>query len=238
MVRVLLTADRRAPEGLKPGPRVRPHRPEVFLSESYVDAVRRAGGLPLLAPPGPASAEILLGAVDAVVLTGGHFDIHPRHYGQEVSARLDRVEEDRTLLELALARACMDRGIPVLGICGGMQLLAVATGGSLVQDLAGPPGTLEHEQATDPVEASHEVRCEGPLRALLGDTVAANSTHHQAVDHPGSFVPCAWASDGVLEGMAHPSHPFAVAVQWHPELQGDDRLYEALVAAARVATAG
>lgn len=228
---ILLTADRRALPGMKPSERVRPHRPEVFLGGSYVEAVRRVGGTPLLLPPGPTEIEDLLSVAHGVVLTGGHFDIHPRHYGQSVTQRLDRVVEDRTELELKLARYCLAKDIPVLGICGGMQLLAVAAGGSLIQDLPGPPEGLAHEQPSDPATAWHPVRCEAPLDGILGTTVQVNSTHHQAVDDPGQFAACGFSNDGVIEGIALPGHRFAVGVQWHPELLGDDRLYEALLRA-------
>ncbi|TNE86270.1 MAG: gamma-glutamyl-gamma-aminobutyrate hydrolase family protein [Deltaproteobacteria bacterium] len=228
---VLLSADRRELPGHKPGAKVRPHRPEVFLTEAYAEAVRRAGGTPLLVPPGETDVDALLAVADAVVLTGGHFDIHPSHYGQAVRARLDRVEEGRTSLELSLARACVARDVPVLGICGGMQAMAVALGGTLIQHLVGPPTTLEHEQPTDPATAWHTVRCEGQMAAWLGASVEANSTHHQAVAHTGPFTASGWSEDGTVEAMHLDGHRFAAGVQWHPELLGDDRLYAALITA-------
>lgn len=233
MAIVLITTDRRAGIGVKPGEKVRPVRDELFLTEAYAEAVRGAGGTPLLLPPGATDLPAILDRVDAVVLTGGHFDIHPRHYGQEVEGRLDRVEEARTALELALALACVERDIPVLGVCGGMQAMAVATGGTLVQHLHGPPATLEHEQPTDPATPWHAVRCTGLLEAILGTTTPANSTHHQAVAHPGAFESCGWTEDGVVEAMALPGHRFAVGVQWHPELLGDLRVYRALLETVR-----
>lgn len=227
---VLLTSDRRHLEGYKDDPKVRPHRPELFLSDSYAAAARGAGATPLLVPPGPADLDALFAMADGFVLTGGYFDIHPHHYGQDVTARLDRVEEDRTGLELALARRCLSEDIPVLGICGGMQLLAVAAGGTLVQHLEGPPHTLEHEQPTDPGTPWHDVRCEGEVAKLLGTTVPANSTHHQAVADPGSFTASGWTEDGCIEAMELRGHRYALGVQWHPELLGDLRLYRALIA--------
>lgn len=227
---VLLTTDRRTPDP-KPGPRVRPPRPEAWIGEAYIDAVRRAGGLPLLVPPGPTDLDRLLAAADAVVLTGGHFDIHPSHYGRGVQGRLDRVEPARTDLELALARACLERGVPVLGVCGGMQALAVAAGGTLVQDL--PKAPIDHEQPTDPATPWHPVEADGALAALVGPRLEVNSTHHQAVEDPGPRLrACGWAPDGAIEAIEAIDHPFALGVQWHPELLGDDRLYAALAAAA------
>lgn len=231
---VLVTADRRVPEGFHPGPRIRPRRPEATLLEAYVAAVRRAGGQPVALPPGEDHAEALLDRVDGVVLTGGAFDIHPSHYGASVAGRLDRVEEGRTVAELALARACLDRDIPILGVCGGMQALAVAAGGTLIQDLPKPdehhPDRVDHEQATDPATPSHDVRVDGAAAGWLGSRVPANSTHHQAVDAPGSgLVACGWAPDGVIEVVAAPGHRFALGVQWHPELLGQLAAYEALI---------
>ena len=234
---VLVTTDRRSFSGFKPGPRVRPRRPEAWVSEAYLDAVRRAGGEPLLVPPGtPESVDAWWGLAHAVVLTGGDFDIHPSWYGEAVVGRLDRVEPARTSLELALAKRCLDEGRPVLGICGGMQALAVAAGGSLVQDLpAASSDHLAHEQPTDPATAWHRVSVWGRAAAWIGSDLEVNSTHHQAVRDPGlGLVVCGRAPDGVVEVLASEAEQkFALGVQWHPELLGDDRTYQALIDAAR-----
>jgi putative glutamine amidotransferase len=226
---VAVTCDRRAEGPARPGPRVRPARPEVFVGESVVMQVRAAGGRAVLLPPGDLDAGIeLLDVVGALVITGGAFDIHPHHYGQDVTARLDRVDEDRTLLELGLARAAVERGIPVLGICGGMQALAVALGGTLVQDIrTADPTALDHEQATDPATTWHPLVTEHPLMPA-----AVNSTHHQAVADPGPMRVIARAPDGVVEAVELPGARFCVGVQWHPELL-DGALFRALVGAGR-----
>ncbi len=218
------------------GPRVRPRRPETYVLEAYVNAVRAVGGVPLTLPPGEKFAVDLLDRVDAVVLTGGHFDIHPSHYGAVVGGRLDRVEEGRTEAELAIALACLDRDLPVLGVCGGMQAMAVAAGGTLIQDLPKPdasqPERIDHEQPHDPAKPTHVVRVEAPAAEWIGASVAANSTHHQAVAEPGAgLVACGWAPDGVIEVIAAPGLRFALGVQWHPELLGQLEAYHALIAA-------
>jgi putative glutamine amidotransferase len=190
-----------------------------------VNALRRVGLEPVLLPPGPTDPAALVAAllprVDAVVLTGGAFDIHPSHYGAAVSGRLDRIDEGRTALELTLAAACIDQGRPVLGLCGGEQALAVAAGGALVGDLESDhPGAQEHEQPTDPASGWHPVRlARGRLRAAFGVAeIAVNSTHHQAVTDPGSMRVTGWSPDGVVEAIELDGHPFCVGVQWHPEL--------------------
>ncbi len=232
---VLVTADRRTPEGFHDGPRIRPKRAECWVLEAYVDAVRRCGGLPLLVPPGHWDADALLDSADALLITGGDHDIDPCHYGETVKAPLGRIEPLRTHIELALARAALLRHVPVLGICGGAQVLAVAGGGRLIQDLSVAMGEAgaDHTQPSDPSGPHHDVRVISPVNRWLGDAVQVNSTHHQAVNDPGEFRACGWAADGLIEVIAHPTHPFAVGVQWHPELLGDDRLYQALLQAAK-----
>jgi len=234
---ILVTIDRRALDPAPRSTRVRPARPELVLKQAVVDAVRVCGGLPLLLPPlplDPSDIAALLCCVSGVVVTGGAFDIHPRHYGQEAAARLDRVDDDRTDLELALCAACLRKGVPILGICGGLQALAVAAGGSLLQDIASQvPGALEHEQPTDPVQGWHPVSLTGPLAAVEGQT-AVNSTHHQAVDDPGDLRVCGRAPDGVIEAAVLLGHPLAMGVQWHPELLNNGLWpYQMLVDAAR-----
>jgi putative glutamine amidotransferase len=235
---VLITADRREPSGFHVSPRIRPKRPECWVYEAYLEAVRRAGGLPLVVPPGDSDLERLLAIADGVLLTGGDMDIHPSWYGEDVQGRLDRVEPSRTDLEIRLAQACLAQGVPVLGVCGGMQVLAVASGGSLIQDLPVPsaeaPDRIQHEQPTDPAKASHVIRVEPPAAMWLGQEVWVNSTHHQAVKDPGTgLVACGWSPDGVVEVIASAGPNFALGVQWHPEILGQEGAYVALTTAAR-----
>jgi len=207
----------------------------VWLKEAVVAALRRAGCEPLLLPPHDGTAEevaalaaTVLQRVDGLVITGGSFDIPPDAYGQAVTARLDRVDRGRTGLELALARAALARDLPLLGVCGGMQVMAVAAGGTLLQDIAtARPEALEHEQPSDPATAWHPVHLEaGPLHAALGPgPLQVNSTHHQAVDALGDLAVGGRSPDGIVEVVFHPAMRFAVGVQWHPELLDDDAIY-------------
>lgn len=227
---VAITCDRRSAGPVNPpAGKVRPPRPEVFLYEAVVERVRAAGGVAVLLPPGdPEGALALLLHVQALIVTGGAFDIHPSRYGQAVAARLDRVDEDRTDLELELCRRAVATDLPLLGICGGMQALVVALGGTLLQHVDG------HEQVNDPAEAGHALvpspAAPEALRRLLGPD--SNSTHHQAAGSLGPLEALATAPDGVVEAVWLPGARFVVGVQGHPELR-DGRLFVALVEAAR-----
>ncbi|MCB9742539.1 MAG: gamma-glutamyl-gamma-aminobutyrate hydrolase family protein [Alphaproteobacteria bacterium] len=232
---VLVTTDRREGGPAPEGPRVRPQRPQYTVSHPYVEAVRRAGGTPLLLPPSEPDLEALLERVDAVVLTGGDFDIPPERYGQETSTAIGHVDAVRADAELRLARLCVARDVPVLGVCAGMQVLAVATGGSLIQDIRTElPEAEEHEQPTDPAQGWHQVFLEGSmLRQVLGRAPVVNSTHHQAVLDPGELRVTARAPDGVIEAIEMANHRFCLGVQWHPEVLGQWPIYRLLAQAAR-----
>lgn len=216
------------------GERARPAREEIWAGGPVIHAIRRAGGQPLLLPPGEEDLPGLLDQVSAVVIPGGHFDIHPRHYGEVVMGRLDAPEEARTHTELELAQLCLSRDLPLLGLCGGMQAMAVACGGRLHQDIATEiPDALEHEQPTDPAEAWHEVLLEsGLLQGVMGSRIQVNSTHHQAVSDPGSLAVTGRAPDGVVEVVEMTGHAFYVGLQWHPELL-DITPFAALMEACR-----
>jgi len=212
------------------------------LKRAYADAAWRAGGLPVpLVHAAPEDAAALLEAVDALVITGGAFDVPPELYGEDRRPACGPEKAERTRAELGLLRAALERRMPVLGVCGGMQLLAVARGGTLFQDLGADLGIAGHEQPPPRDRPSHPVAVEpGSLLArLVGPTsLLVNSTHHQAVRHPGEGAAvCARAPDGVVEAIELPAFPFALGVQWHPEavLAHEPRhlrLYEGLVEAA------
>ena len=170
--------------------------------------------------------------VDGVIISGGSFDISPHHYGEQQVGRLDRIEEDRTALELALARRCILDDLPLLGICGGVQVMAVAGGGTLIQDIGSQiPNALEHEQTSDPAETWHHVEiCSARLQKIYKtERIQVNSTHHQAVRADGDFVIAGYADDGIIEAIEWPELAFCLGVQWHPELLGIN-LIRALIA--------
>ncbi|HXQ61145.1 MAG TPA: gamma-glutamyl-gamma-aminobutyrate hydrolase family protein [Acidimicrobiales bacterium] len=215
-------------------------RPAAVLPVSYVDCVAGAGGRPLLLPPseGPggddSSAAGVVSVLDALVLVGGG-DVDPAWYGAPPDPATSGVNRRRDESELALLGAALAADLPVLAICRGMQLLNVHLGGSLhqhVPDVVGHPG---HQPAVGSFGPT-EVRIEpgSLLSKILDDSVTVQCSHHQAVDRLGvGLVVTASAPDGVVEAVELPSAPFVVGVEWHPEQDGDHRLFEALVVAGR-----
>ena len=209
--------------------------PHVLLPYEYVTKIERAGAIAVLIPPrADADAQMaaaVLSRLDGVMLAGG-VDVEPRRYAAAAHPSVQEARPDRDALELALAEVTDELDIPVLGVCRGMQVMAVAEGGMLVQHLPDLVGHDEHSPAPG-VYGSHSVRTvQGTtLSALLGQQVVIPSYHHQSVStHPG-YVPAAWAPDGTLEAMERPMARFRLAVQWHPEAGPDDRLFDAFVQA-------
>ena len=219
----------------------RPPSPRYELKVAYADAVLAAGGLPVVLPyaedeAAPAEA---VARCDGLVITGGAFDIPPELYGAKPGGRLGPIKPGRTAYEPRVLRAALEADKPVLGVCGGMQLLAVELGGTLFQHIADEvPGALDHEQKHDPRQPGHAVRIlpGTMLEAIVGGAeLEVNSTHHQAVREPGRARICAVSPDRVIEAIELPGK-FALGVQWHPELlegPGHLALYRALVEKAR-----
>ena len=215
--------------------------PWYAIRENYCAAVARAGGLPVLLPHEVEQADAYLGAIDGLIVTGGAFDVDPAIFGAETRHATVRTKDRRTQFELAVTRRALAVDKPVLGICGGEQLLNVALGGSLIQHIPDEvPGALAHEQKSPRHEPAHIVRfVEGTrLRTVAGASEApVNSTHHQAVKAaaPGLIVD-ATAPDGVIEGIEDSRRRFCIGVQWHPEYaisDADRRLFAAFIEAAR-----
>lgn len=212
--------------------------PAVLLPKAYVAKVEQAGGLAVLLPPRlDASldyARTVLSRLDGLILAGG-VDVEPARYGAQRHPAVQASRPDRDAAELALTQAAIEIDLPLLGICRGMQLMAVAAGGALVQHLPDQVGHSGHSPAvarygSRPVRIQPESR----LESILGSGVQVACYHHQAVlSHPG-YQASAWdCEDGIVEAMEDPRGRFRLAVQWHPEATDDPRLFEALIAAAR-----
>jgi putative glutamine amidotransferase len=214
------------------------------VRDDYVRAVEGAGGLPLLLAPGaPEDAAEILDHVDALLLTGGA-DVDPALYGAARHPAVGRVLPERDAFEIALAREALDRDLPLLAICRGQQVLNVATGGTLVQDLPSEwPGASAHDPDVERWQTCHDVEIlpGTRLRGILGtERVAVNSFHHQAVRDLGRglILSALSPADRVVEGVEMPDRRFVLGVQWHPESFWDRRpsfqpLFESLVSAAR-----
>jgi putative glutamine amidotransferase len=215
--------------------------PWYALRENYSGSVSRAGGLPILLPHEAERAEDYLARIDALIVTGGAFDIDPALFGATTRHKTVTTKEKRTAFELAVTRGAVARDLPVLGICGGEQLLAVVLGGTLIQHIPDEiAGALEHEQKNPRTEPGHSVAVvPGTLlhRIAGKGEIATNTAHHQAVRDVGKgTVVNARTSDGVIEGIEAVGRRFCLGVQWHPEYgidPADNLIFEALIDAAQ-----
>jgi len=219
--------------------------PTFTLSQAYVRAVASAGGAPVILPPHLEQDPLraVFRGIDGLVLSGGG-DIHPAAFGDQDRGLLGRVDRQRDKTELSLARWALTESLPVLAICRGLQVLNVAAGGTLIQDIpAELPDALTHSSSADhpTAEIAHTVQVvpNTQLAALLGtDNLGTNSAHHQAAKAIGDdLVVTARASDGVIEALEAPDHPFYIGVQWHPEVMAEQaapmlRLFRGLIKAA------
>ncbi len=209
-----------------------------FLKDAYLQGVVRAGGIATLLPPQHVDADIaarVLDGVDGLILTGGS-DVDPSTYGDEPHPATDQPAGDRDHWEFALLGEALRRGMPVLGICRGAQVLNVALGGTLHQHLPDILGHIGHQQGNAVFSGSTVRTVPGSrLAGVIGEAAAVQCYHHQGVDALGDgLVVSARDADGVIEALELPGDHFIVAVQWHPEETLDDlRLFTGLVDAAR-----
>jgi len=229
-----LTVDSEEPGGYS-------RMPWYALRQNYCGAMTAAGGLPVLLPHEPEQAGAYLDRIDGLLVTGGAFDVDPALFGASSRHATVKTKDRRTAFELAMVRGALERDMPVLGICGGQQLLHVVLGGGLIQHIPDEvPGALAHEQPNPRTEAGHDVAVVPGTR--LAEIVQAavlpvNSAHHQAArDEPAGVVVSARSADGVIEAIEVPGRRFCLGVQWHPEYhisEGDRRLLDAFIAACR-----
>lgn len=217
--------------------------PHASLRGAYVDAISEAGGLPLILPVlSGDSFEEWISSLDALVLTGGE-DVNPLFYGEQPHRSLGGLDTARDEWELALARQWLAGGKPLLGICRGIQLLQVALGGRLIQDIhADNPKAFRHSQSAPRKDPAHEIEVTaGSTLAQLLETdgvIRVNSIHHQAVrEVVAGFRVSARSRDGIIEAMEAADGRIVVGVQWHPEEMAcrfQKKLFENFVSYARV----
>jgi putative glutamine amidotransferase len=215
--------------------------PWYAVRENYCQAVRNAGGLPILLPHGAEDADAYLDRVDGLVVTGGNFDVDPALFGDASRHETVKLKENRTTFEVAITRGALARQMPVLGICGGQQLLNVVLGGTLIQHIPDEvENALAHEQPNPRDEPGHlvDIAPGSLLHDIVGSvTMNVNSAHHQSVkDVSPSVTINARTSDQVVEGIEAPGEKFCLGVQWHPEFEidpGDSKIFAAFVDAAR-----
>ena len=231
--RIGLTLDAEPPGGYS-------RLPWYAIRENYCGAIVRGGGLPIPLPHQTDLTAAYLDLLDGLVVTGGAFDLDPSLYGARERHATVRTKEQRTAFEWAITRAALDRDLPVLGICGGQQLLNVILGGDLIQHIPDAvPGCLAHEQPNPRTEPGHAVDVvPGTMLHRIGahERLEVNSAHHQAagVSGPGGVV-SGRAPDGVIEAIELPGRRFCVGVQWHPGdwiSAANDALFVALGAAS------
>lgn len=217
------------------------------LPREYVDSIRRSGGLPVLLTPGENNIESLMQRINGLILVGGG-DIDPNHYGGNMHETIYMIDSERDQTELDLARKAISRGMPILAICRGMQIVNVLCGGTLFEHLPDVVGDdvkhriapPSHDQLATPTEHLIQVNPHSRLSTLLPSTeFVAASWHHQAVRSVGNgLTVAAHALDGIIEGLEMPEHPWLFAVQWHPELTAatdsvQQSIFDQLVVASR-----
>lgn len=218
--------------------------PTYFLRARYIRAIEELGGIPLILPlvEGHAARRRLLDGVDGLLLTGSGPDLSPRLYGERQRFKFPLVSERRSNFELDLVHQARTRDLPLLGICGGMQTVNVACGGSLFQDIPSQVrNALDHRQKTKATHVSHPVAIapNSLLKKIVDQAkLMVNSSHHQSVKTvASSLIASAAAPDGIVEAVESPAHRFLLAIQWHPEFLFERyaphrRLFEALLRAA------
>lgn len=214
--------------------------PWYAIRKNYVEEVTKYGGTPVLLPHDKKAIKHYSKILDGLIVTGGDFDIHPKYYGAKKVHPKVKIKKERTEFEYLITKEFIKLNKPVLGICGGEQLINVIMGGTLVQDIPDEkPGSLVHTQKRPRNEPEHavEIKKGTLLHKIIGSQkIKANSTHHQSVAKAGKGVVInAIAPDGIIEGLECPGLKFCLGVQWHPEYRSDKthtKIFAALVKAA------
>ncbi|MEO4053310.1 gamma-glutamyl-gamma-aminobutyrate hydrolase family protein [Solibacillus sp. CAU 1738] len=216
---------------------------KLEINNTYINSVELAGGIPLCIPHIAGNdIEPILNRIDGLILIGGH-DVDPILFGQEPHRKLGAFHTHRDTSDLDLFHAAFKKNMPILAICRGHQVLNVAFGGTLIQDIDSQwEQPIAHIQSSIRHEVTHSVNITGEkLLSIFGSSsIRTNSFHHQAIDQLGEgLISAGLASDGINEAIEHPEHPFCIGVQWHPEAlapAGDThsiKLFEAFIKACK-----
>ena len=212
--------------------------PWYAIRINYVNSVISANGIPLMLPSKPELADYYFNLIDGVLLTGGDFDIDPKIYGEKKDKSVNHIDKPRTNFEIKITKLALKKNKPVLGICGGQQLLNVALNGSLIQHIK--KTTIKHEQTQPRNRPSHKVQIN--LKSKLFQIVKkkefrVNSAHHQAIKEVGTKLNVnAIAEDGIIEGIELKDHKFFLGIQWHPEFfisNYDKKIFKAFIKACQ-----
>ena len=205
--------------------------PWYAIRENYFTAIEECGGIAIGIPYNTNDTNLLLKKVDGLLITGGNFDINPNIFGENTVHKTITLKEQRTKFEMLASEIILKDNKPLLGICGGEQLINVLYKGTLIQHIPDEiENSLEHEQSNPRNEAGHNItiKKDTKLHGIISqNNIMVNSAHHQAVKKPGKgLVINAFSHDGVIEGIEDPSMNFCIGVQWHPEffIQNSDKL--------------
>ena len=211
--------------------------PWYAIRENYFTSIEESGGIGVGIPHNMKDIVSLLHKIDGLVITGGNFDIDPNIFGESSVHKTVKLKENRTNFELLAAEIMLKQNKPVLGICGGEQLINVLYKGSLIQHIPDEiKNPIEHEQKNPRNEAGHSVTIQEHTKLysiISKQNIMVNSAHHQAIKVPGKgLIVNALSNDGVIEGIEDPKKTFCIGVQWHPEffIQGsDNKLLKAFI---------
>ncbi|MEC9005673.1 MAG: gamma-glutamyl-gamma-aminobutyrate hydrolase family protein [Nitrospirota bacterium] len=219
--------------------------PTYFLRARYTQAIEDAGGIPFILPlmPDVGAWRRIISQVDGLLITGSGADLAPENYGQKQRYKFKCMSTERTTLELGVSKVAHKADVPMLGICGGMQSIAVALGGTLFQDINSQiKNSIPHQPICSATKMTHSIQIEARslLRRIAGKaTIQVNSSHHQSVKNvPSCLRTTAVAPDGIIEAIEAPDKHFLLGVQWHPEFLYErhsiqKKLFRALIKAAQ-----